>query len=123
MHQGDISVQQANDVAIVMLRGEHDAHTAPSLRGRIETFISEGVPVVVDLTQTTFIDSSILRVLILARNGSQENRLGFAVCLDQDGVSAVRRVFEVVRADVLFPIFASPSEAIEKVLSDAGAAG
>jgi anti-sigma B factor antagonist len=123
MHQGDISVQQTNGVAVVMLEGEHDVYTAPSVTGRIDSFLSEGVPVVVDLSRASFIDSSILRALIVARNGSQEKSLGFAVCLDQSEDSAVQRVFEVARAQELFPILSSQAEAIEKVRSVGDGAG
>lgn len=117
MHQGNISVQHENGVAVVLLEGEHDVYTAPTVTGKIESCLSEGVPVVVDLTGASFIDSSILRALIVARNGSQERNLGFAVCLDQDEDSAVKRVFEVARAQELFPVLPNQSEAIQQVLS------
>jgi anti-sigma B factor antagonist len=122
MHQGNISVRQTNGVAVVMLEGEHDVHTAPSVSGRIDSFLSEAVPVVVDLTGASFIDSSILRALIVARNGSEKRSLGFAVCLDQTGESAVQRVFEIARAEALFPILSSRAEAIESVRSAGGSA-
>lgn len=123
MHQGNISVQQSNGVAVVLLEGEHDVHTAPSVSGRIDSFLSDGVPVVVDLTGASFIDSSILRALIMARNGSQERNLGFAVCLDQAGESAVQRVFEIARVEDLFPVLSSQEEAIQSVRSAGGSTG
>ena len=74
---------------------------------------------VVDLTGASFIDSSILRALIVARNGSQDRRLGFAVCLDQNEDSAVKRVFEIARAQELFPVLSTQTEAVDAVLSAA----
>lgn len=123
MHQGNISVQQSNGVAVVMLEGEHDVYTAPAVTGRIDSCLSEGIPVVVDLTGASFIDSSILRALIVARNGSQEKSLGFAVCFDQAEDSAVQRVFEVARVHDLFPVLSSQAAAIERVLSTRGSSG
>jgi anti-sigma B factor antagonist len=123
MHQGNISVQQSNGVAVVILEGEHDVYTAPSVTGRIDSCLSEGVPIVVDLSRASFIDSSILRALIVARNSSEEKSLGFAVCLDQSQDSAVQRVFEVARAQELFTIVASQAEAIEKVRSGGDGGG
>jgi anti-sigma B factor antagonist len=117
MRQGNISVEQSNGVAVVVLEGEHDVHTAPSLSGRIDSLLSEGVPVVIDLNGASFIDSSILRALIVARTASQEKSLGFAVCLDQAGESAVQRVFEIARAGELFPVLPSVAEAVERVRS------
>jgi anti-sigma B factor antagonist len=117
MHPDNISVQHENGVAVVLLEGEHDVYTAPTVTGKIEACLSEGHPVVVDLTGASFIDSSILRALIVGRNGSQERSLGFAVCLDQNKDSAVKRVFEVARAQELFPVLPTKPEAIESVLS------
>jgi anti-sigma B factor antagonist len=117
MQSENISVQHENGVAVVLLEGEHDVYTAPALTGKIESCLSERIPVVVDLTRASFIDSSILRALIVARNGSQERSLGFAVCLDQNEDSAVKRVFEIARAEELFPVLPSQTEAIEAALS------
>jgi anti-sigma B factor antagonist len=121
MQSENISVQHENGVAVVVLEGEHDVYTAPVVTGKIEACLSEGIPVVVDLTRASFIDSSILRALIVARNGSQERSLGFAVCLDQNEDSAVKRVFEIARAQELFPVLPSQTEAIEAVLSPGSA--
>jgi len=117
MHSENISVQHENGVAVVLLEGEHDVYTAPAVTGKIEACLSAGKPIVVDLTGASFIDSSILRALIMARNGSQERSLGFAVCLDQNEDSAVKRIFEVARAQELFPVLPTQTEAIEAVLS------
>jgi len=117
MHSENISVQHENGVAVVLLEGEHDVYTAPAVTGKIEACLSEGHPVVVDLTRASFIDSSILRALIVGRNGSQDRSLGFAVCLDQNEDSAVKRVFEVAGAQELFPVLSTQTEAIDAVLS------
>jgi anti-sigma B factor antagonist len=121
MQSENISVQHENGVAVVVLEGEHDVYTAPVVTGKIESCVSEGIPVVVDLTRASFIDSSILRALIVARNGCQERSLGFAVCLDQNEDSAVKRIFEIARAQELFPVLPSQKEAIEAVLSPGSA--
>ena len=123
MNQGNISMQQSNGVSVLMLEGEHDVYTAPSVVERIESCLSEGAPMVVDLTGASFIDSSILRALIVARNGSQEKNLGFAVCVNHSEDSAIQRVFEVARAGDLFPVLSSQAEAIEKVRSMGKGAG
>jgi len=117
MNSENISVRHENGVAVVLLEGEHDVYTAPAVTGKIEACLSEGHPVVVDLTGASFIDSSILRALIVARNGSQERSLGFAVCLDEKEDSAVKRVFEVAGAHELFSVLPTQMEAIDAALS------
>ena len=68
-------------VVVVVVIGEHDVYTAPSLRDQIQSVIEEKVPFIVDLTPATFVDSSILRVLLEARRQAEEQGLGFAVAL------------------------------------------
>ena len=60
---GSIVVECRRGVWILSLRGEHDLATEPSLSGGIAAV---GGPVVIDLTDADFIDSSILRVLASA---------------------------------------------------------
>ncbi len=48
---------------MLSLRGEHDLSTQPSLSEEIERVAAAGGPVIIDLTDADFIDSSILRVL------------------------------------------------------------
>jgi anti-sigma B factor antagonist len=82
-------------VVVVVLSGEHDVYTAPALRERLESVIDESAPLVIDLTPTTFLDSSVLRVLLEARRAAEERGLGFAVALDDDEAPGVRRILEV----------------------------
>ncbi len=53
------------DTHVVSVRGEVDLFTAPEFKQRVMTPIAAGVEhVIVDLTETSFIDSSSLGVLI-----------------------------------------------------------
>lgn len=84
----------------VRLIGDHDLSTAPELRALLGKAIADGPRIVVDLGETTFLDSSILHALIDAslelgcRNGppgERAQRLG----LRFGSALAVRHVFEV----------------------------
>jgi anti-sigma B factor antagonist len=90
-------------VAVLSVQGEHDVYTAPSLTEHVEGLIDARVPFVIDLTPATFVDSSVLRVLLEARRRAEEEGVGFAVALDQDDSGAVRRVLEVTG---LIPVLA-----------------
>jgi anti-sigma B factor antagonist len=106
-------------VAVVVLQGDHDLSTAAALRGRLESLIAEGVPVVVDLTPTTFIDSAILDALLSALRRAREQGLGFAALIgEQAAEPAVRRIFELTQLVPLFPVLSSRSEALSAVLAE-----
>jgi anti-sigma B factor antagonist len=51
------------DLSVVAVTGEIDMVSAPELERRLAEVIRRGVPVVVDLSEVTFIDSSGLREL------------------------------------------------------------
>src|SRR4051812_49498030 len=59
--------ESAGDVVVVVVEGEHDIYTAPTLRERLEEALSHGGGIVVDLTAATFVDSSVLGALLDAR--------------------------------------------------------
>jgi anti-anti-sigma factor len=61
--EGSIFVECRHGVWILSLRGEHDLSTQPSLSEVVGRVAAAGGPVIIDLTDADFIDSSILRVL------------------------------------------------------------
>ena len=75
----------AGDVVVVVVEGEHDIYTAPTLRERLDEAIGRGGGVVVDLTGATFVDSSVLGALLDARRRALEAGQGFVVCVGDVG--------------------------------------
>jgi anti-sigma B factor antagonist len=104
-------------VAVVMLAGEHDLYTAPAIRDRISDVFEEGAPLVVDLTPSTFIDSSVLRVLLEARREADERGLGFAVALGAGEAPGVRRMLEVTGLIGVFPVLPARKDALKVAMS------
>src|SRR2546423_2879057 len=99
---------------LITVSGEHDLTTAATLRAELETAIGAGSAVVVDLGGTTFLDSSILAVLVHADELAQQTLsrpLGLVVTAD----GAADRLFVVTGARRAFTIFAS----VEDALTDA----
>jgi anti-sigma B factor antagonist len=109
-------------VVVVVLTGEHDLYTAPALRDRISTLFEERTPLVVDLTSATFIDSSVLRVLLEVRREADERGMGFAVALGEDEAPGVRRVLEVTGLVPVFPVLPARKDAIKVARSGDGKA-
>jgi anti-sigma B factor antagonist len=107
-----ITIDRAGDVTVVVLSGEHDVSTAPHLREQVVPTLDAGQPLVVDLTAATFIDSSVLGVLLGGLRRAREHGLGYAIVLGDEAGSAVRRIFDVTGLVPVFPIHARLEEAV-----------
>jgi anti-sigma B factor antagonist len=96
----DISVERIDeDLTILRLEGEHDLNTAPELRTHLEQCRSSGSAIVLDLSATTFIDSSILAALVDAHRSAHENSGGFAIVIGEQPGSGVHRILEITGLD------------------------
>ncbi|HEY6637346.1 MAG TPA: STAS domain-containing protein [Solirubrobacterales bacterium] len=104
---------------MLTISGEHDLSTAPNLRRRIDGLLEEGVPTVVDLSPATFIDSSILGVILDGRRRAAESQIGFAVARTT-GSEAVDRVLEVTGLRAELPVHARREEAILAASGNSG---
>ena len=95
---------------VVAVRGEIDLFTAPELKSALSEAIESGhTRIVVDLTDTTFLDSTALGVLIGAvkRLRSRDGRLTI-VNVDDN----IAKTFEITGLDQIFPISATRAEAV-----------
>jgi anti-anti-sigma factor len=95
MAQQNISVTVDDDRAMVVLSGEHEAYTADKLAGRFAGLLDEGVSIVVDLRTTTFVDSTVIGVLLAASRKAQRHGLGFVLLVGDETGWPVQRVLEV----------------------------
>jgi anti-sigma B factor antagonist len=101
------------DVYVIALTGEIDLYTAPEFKQQLLDVIEKGgKQVVVDLTDTTFIDSTTLGVLVggvkrLRPNGGQLS----IVCSDRN----ITKIFEITGLNRVFPISETRAEALESV--------
>jgi anti-sigma B factor antagonist len=116
MRELDISTEKAESDAIVLsLTGEVDLYTCPELKTELLRVIDEGAKVVVvDLSGTTFIDSTGLAVLIRGaeRLRTSDGRLTVVV-VDP----SLRKIFEVTGLDRIFTIHGSRDEALAQTPS------
>lgn len=101
---------QENGRHIIAVAGEIDLYTAPDLKQLLTQVIEDGATgVVMDLSETTFLDSTGLGVLIggLKRLRSRDGAL--AVVNVDDSIS---RTFEITGLDQIFTIRTSRDEAL-----------
>ena len=88
-----ISTTSGPDTTVLGCSGELDIASAPALtRALDEPEVSGAARLVIDLTQVTFMDSTGLRALLLARQ--QADASGQALVL-RPGPNQVQRVFEL----------------------------
>src|SRR5258705_9205131 len=83
--------ETSDDVVVVVVEGEHDIYTAPTLRERLEEALGRGGGIVVDLTAATFVDSSVLGALLDARRRAIEAGPRRCVCRVRAPQAAGRR--------------------------------
>jgi anti-anti-sigma factor len=100
----DIAVEfDAATAAVVSLRDEHDIKTQERVARALE--MTRGCRhVVVDLSECTFIDSSVIKVLLLASNELCKQGGLLELVIPQGEHIAVRRLFELMSLERHLPI-------------------
>ena len=115
----DIKTEQlSSETYVISLSGEVDLYTAPEFKQQLLEVIGQGgKEVIVDFTDTTFIDSTTLGVLVggVKRLRSNDGQLAL-VCSDRN----ITKIFEITGLDRVFTIYPSRNEAIA-ALSSSGA--
>ena len=107
--------------AIVTVRGELDAHTAPELRSKLLELVEAGADrFVVDLRGVTFVESVGLGVLVAARKRLRQHDRSLCLVLTKQQ-SVVRRTFEITGLTKVFPIHETVEEAEEDCLKEPAA--
>ena len=109
----DVKTDQVDDSTyVIALAGEVDLYTAPEFKQQLLDAIGKGAKdVIVDFSDTTFIDSTTLGVLVggvkrLRSNGGQLS----LVCSDRN----ITKIFEITGLDRVFTIYATRDEALAK---------
>src|SRR2546423_9199400 len=99
-----VSIESLELCELVSLAGELDHMTAPDLTEAVDG-CNDGKPIVVDLSELRFLDSSGLHALIEARSDS---RPLVVVCPDGN----VGRVLSIVRLELALPVYERLAEAL-----------
>jgi anti-anti-sigma factor len=108
-----IRVDEPDGAGVVTLVGEHDAFGADSLRSELQRLLASGTPVVVDLSDATFIDSSTVSVLLSAFREGEQAGLSLRLVLPETPTAPhVRKLLEMTMLDRVFPIHESVAAAL-----------
>jgi anti-sigma B factor antagonist len=104
---GELALERtAAGPVVLTISGEHDLSTAPNLRRQLDGLLGERAVTVVDLSPATFIDSSILGVILDGRRRASDAGVGFEV-VQARGAEAVDRVLEVTGLRTDLPVHES----------------
>jgi anti-sigma B factor antagonist len=98
--------------AVVALVGEHDAYSSQRLENEFAVLLDEGRRVVVDLRDTTFVDSTTLSVLLGARHRAEQASLGFAIVLPER-YTQVHRILDLTGLVSTFATYHRLEEALD----------
>ena len=101
----EFEVHSAN-AAIVTLRGEHDLNSKPEVAKALSA-ASAYDNVVVDLSECSFLDSSVISTLLQTSNRLNERDGLLRLVIAGDGHAGVRRLFEVMDLERVLPIHSS----------------
>jgi anti-sigma B factor antagonist len=108
----------AEDTHVVAVTGEIDLFTAPEFKQRMSRPIDDGVQrLIIDLSNTTFIDSSSLGVLIGAHRRLKQRNGSLVVVCDND---TIVKTFKITGLDGVFTLVRSLDDALD---GDAVSAG
>ena len=117
----DIKTDQLDDDRyVISLAGEVDLYTAPEFKAQLLDVIGKGgKQVVVDFSDTTFIDSTTLGVLVggVKRLRTNEGELSL-VCSDRN----ITKIFEITGLDRVFTIYPTRAQAVEQAAAASGPA-
>lgn len=102
-------VDQMGDCAVVRAGGEIDASTVHALDEAVTEAASLAAHVVIDLEQVTFVDSSGLGALIVARKGAKDRRGTMSLVSPPP---AVRRLLGSTHLSDVFAIYDSLGDAL-----------
>jgi anti-sigma B factor antagonist len=110
----DIKTEQLGDDSyVISLAGEVDLYTAPEFKQQLLEVIGQGgKEVVVDFSDTTFIDSTTLGVLVggVKRLRSNDGQLSL-VCSDRN----ITKIFEITGLDKVFSIYPTREDAVAQI--------
>ncbi len=105
------SIEVESDCCVIRLRGDFLLDQSSSTRKLLFDCISEGRPLIADMSMVDYIDSSGVASLVEAYHCSLRQGTGFCLAAASAGVLSV---LELVRLNRVFPMYSTVDEGLEK---------
>ena len=108
----EVNRKDMDNISVVYLKGYLDAHTAPEFENVLQTLVDENrVRIVVNLRDLNYISSAGLGVFMGFIESIREKNGDIKL---SEMTEKVYRVFDLLGFPVLYEIFTSEAEAIQK---------
>jgi anti-sigma B factor antagonist len=107
----------AGAFTVIKVRGEADAYSAPRLRSDLSSALGTTSPLVIDLSQATFIDSTVVGILLESLAEYEKRERPLVLLLPDGSAPEVHRLFELTGLTSLLPLVRSWDEAASRVAS------
>ena len=110
----------SDSAAVVMLGGDHDVASRQTIA---DAFAVAGPDrdVLVDLTECTFVDSTIIKLLLHTLRSLEENNARLELVIDSDPRGHVARITELMGIADVIPTHSSRSDGIRSLAGGEGA--
>ena len=108
-----VVAELGRSVAVVSLLGEHDMATANDVRTTLSSLLRKGASVVIDLTETDFVDCRIMHVLEDSQRLASQH--GTRVSIQSATRSIVRRVIRFIDTGEAWPVYDTRADAIRAI--------
>jgi anti-sigma B factor antagonist len=108
-----VSVEQVEGASVIALRGEHDLSTGPAIEAACDSAWAYSSSIVFDLAGATFIDSTVVGVMVSARRRAAESGGSVAVVAPAGGPPA--RVLTLVGINDVLPLHETRDEALRTI--------
>lgn len=108
-----VSVEQVEGASVIALRGEHDLSTGPAIEAACDSAWAHSSSIVFDLAGATFIDSTVVGVMVSARRRAAESGGAVAVVAPAGGPPA--RVLTLVGINDVLPLHETRDEALRTI--------
>lgn len=105
-----VNLRRVDGVAVLDVAGELDIYTSPKLRGALQELLRGGtVRVVVNLAQTSYLDSTALSVLTSALKQARDAGGTVALVYTQP---QIEKIFTITGLHEVFPVYRTESDAV-----------
>jgi anti-anti-sigma factor len=111
---GELEVfAETDEIAVLCLEGEFDLANAPQIIERGERLLADDKQLILDLSDATFIDASVIDAL--SRLGAHASKNGRTVVLQLGTAPIVERVIRICNIDRVLPRAHTRPEAIDMI--------
>jgi HptB-dependent secretion and biofilm anti anti-sigma factor len=114
----DVTQEQGVDSVIVHIAGRFDFGSRKIFKDAMDQAIQKGMPVVLDLGQVTFVDSSALGLLVITHQNFRKKKIVLCLINPQ---TYVRQVLDLANIAKMIPIYQTWDELSKSSCVSSGA--